>query len=118
MAYAGTTASSSLQNVPRCLLPQMSGPKATSSADSTSVMPRNSNVWFYNTSDATSVMCTPGYFTDGKGLGMRHGDLMMGVSWSSYAATAALSFWGMIGATNSSAGFNLSTDTMLTSSFT
>lgn len=118
MSYAGTTASSSLQNLPRVLIPQISGPKATSSADSTAITPRNSNLWFYNSSDATSVMCTPGYFTDGKQLGMRHGDVMMGVSWTTYSATGTYTFLGMLYSSNSTAGFNLSTDSMVSSSFT
>ena len=118
MSYAGTTAASTLQNVPRCIVPQMSGPKATSSADSTAITPRNTNLWIYNTSDATSILCTPGYFTDGKQLGMRHGDIMLGVSWTTFSSTGTYSFQGMLYSSNSTAGFNLSTDSMYSSSFT
>jgi len=118
MSYAGTTAASSLQNVPSNLIPAMSGPKATSSADSTAITPRNRSLWFYNTSDATSVLCTAGYFTDGKQLGMKHGDAMLGVSWTTFSATGSYTFLGMLYSSNSTAGFNLSTDSMVSSSFT
>jgi hypothetical protein len=107
MAYSTT-------NPPRLMIPAMGGPLA---ANSTSVAAGGA-VWYYNTADPTSQICTPGYFTNGLQLGFRHGDVVMGVSRASETLTASITFLGNLRTSNSTAGWNLTTDGMFTSSFT
>jgi hypothetical protein len=107
MAYSTT-------NPPRLTMPKMGGPLA---ANSTSVAGGGA-CWFYRSSaDLTSNLCTPGYFTNGKDLGMRPGDLIDGVVTSTESSTGYIRFSGVVATTNSSAGYNLSTDSMITSTF-
>ena len=107
MAYSTT-------NPPRLMLAAMGGPLA---ANSTSVAAGGA-VWYYNTADPTSAICTPGYFTNGKDLGFRHGDIALGVSRVSETLTAGITFQGITRTTLSTAGWNLTTDSMFTSTFT
>lgn len=112
MAYQGTTAAT--PNPPRLMNPKMGGPLA---ANSTSVG-GGGNWWHYQTSaDLTSNLATPGYFTDGNLLGMKVGDLIDGVCWTTQSATGYTRFSGVLTSTLSTAGFNLSTDSMITSTF-
>ena len=107
MAYSST-------NPPRLMIPAMGGPLA---ANSTSVAGGGA-MWAYRSSaDLTSNLCTPGYFTNGKYLGMRPGDWMIGTVTSTESSTGYLTFMGTLATTNSTAGFNLSTDGMITSTF-
>jgi hypothetical protein len=96
------------------LAPALSGPLA---ANSTSIARRGSQLWIYNTSDLSSQLCTAGYFTDGKALGMGLGDIIQGVCWTTQSSTGCVTFMGALFTTNSTAGWNLSTDTMITSTF-
>ena len=107
MAYSTT-------NPPRLMIPAMGGPLA---ANSTSVAGGGA-MWAYRSSvDLTSNLCTPGYFTNGKYLGMRPGDWLIGTVTSTESSTGYLTFMGTLSSTNSTAGFNLSTDGMITSTF-
>lgn len=85
-------------------------------ANSTSVYNRAPNVWMHLTSDGTTNMSDAGYFTNGKQLGMRHGDVLLAVCASTESSTGRLIAMGVLGTTNSSAGWNISTDSRLTSS--
>lgn len=101
-------------SMPRLMVPSMGGPLA---ANSTSVAAGGA-VWFYrSTADNTANLCTPGYFTNGKSLGMRVGDLVDGVINTTESATGYVRFSGVVTSTNTTAGFNLSTDSMITSTF-
>ena len=107
MAYSTT-------NPPRLMIAAMGGPLA---ANSTSVMSGGAN-WTYRSSvDLTSNLCTPAYFTNGKYLGMRPGDLIDGFINTTESSTGVTRFSGVLVTTNSTAGFNLSTDSMFTSTF-
>lgn len=110
MSYSGSTASS--PNPPICIMPNFSG----GAMDSTSVYARSRQIWFYNTSDPTTALSNAGYFTDGKQLGMRTGDLLMAVCASTESATGHQVAFGVLYSSNSSAGYNVSTDSRLTSS--
>ena len=115
MAYSGSTAASSLANPPSVVVTGHIGGRFA--ANSTAVA-SGRRIWLYNSSDATSLWSTPGYFTDGKTLGMNPGDLLLGVSWTTQGTTGYISVFGVLGSTNSSAGFNVSTDGTVTSTFT
>ena len=107
MAYSTT-------NPPRLMIPAMGGPLA---ANSTSVGAGGA-LWAYRSSvDQIPAVCTPGYFTNGKQLGMRVGDWIMGTVTSTESSTGFISFFGTLGSTNSTAGYNVSTDSVMTSTF-
>lgn len=112
MSYTGTTATS--PNPPRCAVPAMSGPLANSS---TSIAGRGAQLWIYNTSDGSTNLMNTGYFTDGKQLGMRLGDMLMALCWTTESATGHITVMGALITTNSTAGWNLSTGGTLTSTF-
>lgn len=114
MAYNGTTAASSVSNPPRVLLPATGLALA---ANSTSMGKRGGQVWYYCSSDGTTVWQNTAYFTDGKQLGMQLGDLLMGVSFSTESSTGHISVLGALVTTNSTAGWNLSTGGAMTSTF-
>lgn len=115
MAYSGSTASSSVANPPRLLLPATG---LTLAANSTSIAKRGGQVWYYASSDGTTVWQNAGYFTDGKALGMQLGDMLMGVSYTTESSTGHISVLGGLITTNSTAGWNLSTGGAMTSTFT
>jgi hypothetical protein len=106
MAYSTT-------NPPRLMIPAMGGPLA---ANSTSVAAGGA-FWHYNTSDGSTLMEGAGYFTNGKDLGMRNGDVLFAVSRSTESDTGHIMVIGVLGTTLSTAGWNLSTDGTLTSTF-
>jgi hypothetical protein len=110
MAYSGSTATT--PNPPICITPNVSGGKM----GSTSVYARSRQIWFYNTSDGTTAVSSPGYFTDGLYLGMRVGDLLLAVCASTESSTGYQVSIGVLGTTLSTAGWNISTDSRLTSS--
>lgn len=113
MSYSGSTATS--PNPPRLLVSAMSGPLA---ANSTSIAKRGSQLWMYNTSDNSTSVCSPGYFTDGKALGMQLGDFMLALAWSTESATGHVTVTGALVTTNSTAGWNLSTGGSVSSTST
>ena len=76
MAYSGSTALSSAANPPRCLTAGMWGSRSTSVLTSTAVL--GQGLWLYNTTDGATEMVSTTYFTDGKVLGMKEGDIVMG----------------------------------------
>jgi len=93
MAYSGTTAASSAQNPPRCVAgANMWGDRSTSVLSSSKVV--GQNLWLYNTTDGSTEIITNTYFTDGKSLGMREGDLVFG---SICTGTSATMYGGVIG---------------------
>lgn len=92
MAYAGSTAASSIANPPRCLTAGMWGARSTGCLPSSV---HGQNVWLYNTTDSSTDLCTANWFSDGKVLGMHEGDLIMGAFTTGSSAAAYI---GIIGA--------------------
>lgn len=111
MSYSGSTATS--PNPPIAMIPNIGGGPVSS----TSVYSRSRQLWFYNTSDGSTVLQNAAYFTDGKDLGFRVGDAMIAVCASTESSTGHLSVVGVLVTTNSTAGWNLSTGGTMTSSF-
>jgi hypothetical protein len=120
MAYSGTTAASSVRNPPVNLL-QILG-RYTSTASVLGATGLSGNVygggglWVYASTDGSTLIQAPGYFTDGLQLGMRVGDILFNYSASSLGTTVSNLGIGVIVTTNSTAGFNVATGAQIQSS--
>jgi hypothetical protein len=85
-------------------------------ANSTSIYGRSPGLWFYKTSDNSTNMSDAGYFSNGHYLGMKRGDLLWAVCQSTESSTGSVMSMGVLASSNSTAGFQISTDSRLTSS--
>lgn len=118
MAYSGSTASSSIANPPRRLLDGiMSNPGSTG----LSTAPENpggqgGGLWFYSSTNLTTDLVAAGFFSDGKALGMRPGDVVFGNQFSS-AGSSVTSFQGTIVSISTAGAASLSTGSLITSTF-
>ena len=114
MAYYGTTAASTDRNFPVNLLSAIGGgPKNTyagvlspTTAQSTASYVGGMGLWYYRSSDSSTLVQTAGYFTDGLALGMKTGDVMFCVHQTSYGTSPDFSI-GVIVTSNSTQGFNM-----------
>jgi hypothetical protein len=127
MAYFGTTSPSSQSNPPR----QLVAPFATNPAIVGSTMflstqgstaANNPNapggggggLWYYASTNATTDMTASNFFSDGFYLGMRPGDVVMTVSFTSLGSSVITGLGAIVsvstaGASLSTGGFNTST---------
>lgn len=110
MAYVGTTAASSVQNPPIQIARGIAGGILGSTALGT-------GLWFYTSTDGTTVMESSTYFTDGFYLGMRGGDVVLGAAAATAGSTAMLSYIGALSVCTT-AGVGLTTAGTITSTFT
>ena len=123
MAYYGTTAASTDRNPPICLTGGLAQPSrntyngvlSPTTAQSTAGYVGGGNVWYYRSSDSSTIGSSPGYFTDGLSLGMKTGDAMIYVHQSSYGTSPDLAF-GVLVSSNSTAGFNMAIGGVIQSS--
>lgn len=120
MAYSGSTAASSVANPP-VLLARGMGNQTNQSGlvvGTTSLAYGGGNgLWFYSSTDASSdIIASVTYFTDGKQLGMRNGDVILTVYASSVASTTVSMAVGVLGTTNSTNGFSIMTAGCIASS--
>lgn len=127
MAYYGSTQSSSLANPPRQLIAPFAnnapvvGSTAYLSTQGSSASYANApggnggGLWFYASTNLTTDITASNFFSDGWYLGMRPGDAVMGVQFSS-AGSSAITFLGTITSVTT-AGCNLSTGSLITSTF-
>lgn len=116
MAYSGgpsTTVASTLQNPPVNLLSVMGTLQngmakvlSPTTAASTAPYVGGCALWYYRSSDSSTLAQTAGYFTDGLALGMKTGDVMFCVHQTSYGTSPDFSI-GVIVTTDSTAGFNM-----------
>jgi hypothetical protein len=115
MAYVSSTNASSAVNVPTNLIRGLSNNSTATNACVGSVGPAGGNgLWIYHSTDASSVITqTVNYFTDGKALGMRNGDVMIAAYTSSIGSTTVLLGMGILGTTDSTAGYSLMTGSMM-----
>lgn len=121
MAYFGSTQLSSVANPPQ-LMSRPAG--ARTILGTTNLTAWSSGVtraggmqrWQYISTNLTTDMTAVGFFTDGRDLGMQVGDLITGVQYTS-AGSSFVSFQGVLTTTNSTAGFNMSTGGLMTSTF-
>lgn len=128
MSYSGASAASSLANPPRQLIAGFASNPAIvgtteflSTAGSTAAYAnapggQGGGLWYYASTNATTDLTGSNFFSDAFYLGMRAGDVVMGVQFSS-AGSSATTFLGAI-ASVTTAGANLSTGSLITSTFT
>lgn len=111
MAYSGSTAATSLANPPRMLLAAGFSAMATS----TGLLPaaalgapngQGGSLWHYCSTNTTAEVVATGFFTDGKTLGMRPGDLVLGVGFAT-SGTSGVGWMGVVSHV-SSTGVSLS----------
>jgi hypothetical protein len=108
MAYNGSTAASSIANPPILIAKGVGGGVNTLSTQGT-----GSGVWLYNSSNGSTEFMAAGYFTDGSALGMRSGDLIMGVCCTGSSANVYMGCLTVVassGANISSTGGGLSSN--------
>lgn len=127
MAYFGSTQLSSVANPPRQLIapfatnPVLSGSTQFMSTQG-STAANNANapggggggLWYYASTNATTDMTATNFFADGYYLGMRAGDIVMTVSFTSLGSSvivgqAAIVSVSTAGASLSTGSFNTST---------
>lgn len=119
MAYLGSTQATSVANPPRLLIPRMGGVPASTQL-STAVggntyREQGGAVWLYSSSHGTTQCQDTAFFTDAWYIGIRPGDLLMGVQWTTLGSSTVF-FMGAFTAV-STAGANLSTGGTVTSTF-
>lgn len=118
MAYQGTTELSSVANPPRLLIPRIGGlPNSTQLSTAVGTNPWKEQagaLWLYASSHSTEIFAT-NFFTDAKLLGMRPGDILMYVGWTTLGSTANFGI-GVIRAVSSD-GAGLTTGGSITSTF-
>lgn len=120
MAYSGSTAASSLANPPQQIAKGMGNIVNQSGAvvgSTAQPLVGGNGLWFYSSTDGSTKLQDTAYFTDGAQLGMRNGDVLIGVAASSVGSTTLTMCMGILITTNSTAGFNLSTGGTMTSTF-
>lgn len=111
MAYVGTTAGATSSNPPIQIARGLAGNIFGSSVG------WGTGMWLYHTTDASTVMEAPTYFTDAFYLGMRQQDIVMGAAACSIGSTVPVAYFGILGAVTT-AGAGLSTGGTFTSTFT
>lgn len=117
MAYSGSTAGTTLANPPRKLIEGMYGNAGTTGLTTAPGAPaaQGGALWFYCSTNATTDVVASNFFSDGKALGMRPGDVVFGVQFTS-AGSSVTTFMGAITGVSSS-GASLSTGSVMTSTF-
>lgn len=119
MAYSGTTAATSLSNPPRqVLVASMSMLVATTGLTTTPSAPggQGGGLWYYSSTNLTTDLVASGFFSDGKTLGMKPGDMVMGVQFTS-AGSSVTTFYGAITSISTAGAASLSTGSLITSTF-
>src|SRR5687767_12024551 len=98
MAYQGSTASSSVANPPRCIVPRFSGAPASTQL-STGVpsdggrSPYNTQggaVWLYASSHGSTEVQDSSFFTDAWYIGIRPGDILLGYQWTTLGSSMVM----------------------------
>lgn len=110
LTYVGTTGGSTSANPPVELAGAISGQVPNSQGLT------GAKLWFYSSTNAATDMGTTGAFSDGYPLGMRLGDVVIGVT-ATAASTAPILWLGAIGLSSAGGGANLSTQSIITSTF-
>lgn len=110
MAYSGSTQVSSLNNPPAKLVDTIGDiVNQAGAVVGSTVLPLvgGGGLWFYSSTDGTTLLQAAGYFSDGLQLGMRNGDILINVASTAVGSTTGGMGLGVLLTTNSTAGFNL-----------
>jgi hypothetical protein len=117
MAYSGSTAGTTLANPPRMLVaglantPQTTGLTTAPAASGG----QGGGLWYYCSTNATTDVTASAFFTDGYYLGMRPGDMVDVVMFTSAGSSAVYGRGPIVGVSTS--GASLSTGSFITSTF-
>ena len=110
MAYKGSTELSSVANPPIKIAGGFGG--GTNVGSTTT--PIGVSLWFHGTTDTSTGPFVANYFTDGKALGMKQGDVMIVSALNSTVSSSQVLYIGIVGAV-STAGTQLSTFSFISS---
>lgn len=111
MTYFGSTAVSTAANPPVVLVSAIGGTLPYPGVLTTSA--RGASVWFYSSTNLQTDVDDAGAFSDGGVLGMKRGDLLLGVFNGGAASTDAFPFLGILNSTESSlstAAYNITSN--------
>lgn len=92
--YVGTTAASSIANPPIEMYNSLGGQLNRPGPGSA--------MWYYNSTNTSTEVTTANFFTDGQALGMKVGDIIMGVYSTSLGSSSVIPYMGCIGAVSTS----------------
>jgi hypothetical protein len=128
MAYFGTTAASSVSNPARSLIhPFAANPVVIGSTQFLSTQgstaANNANgpggggggLWYYASTNATTDLTVANFFSDGFYLGMKAGDPIICVSFTSLGSSVQTAIGAIVSV--STAGASLTTGSLMTSTF-
>ena len=108
MAYAGTTAASTVTNPPMSLnAPALGGvnPNTTEAVN-------GRRVWLYNSTHSTTQLSDTNFFTDAYYIGMKRGDILIGTC---NTGSSVAVFVGVLGAVTTNGAALASTGGILSS---
>ncbi len=117
MAYSGTTASSSLSNPPRQIAAGFSQTPQTTGLTTAPTAPggQGGGIWYYCSTNATTDVTASNFFSDGYYIGMRPGDVVDVVMFTSAGSSVVYGRGPIVGVSTS--GASLSTGSFITSTF-
>ena len=123
MAYLGSTQATSLANPPRCLVPCFTGVPMTTQLSTavpadgagSAYQKQGGALWLYESSHGSTATMDTNFFSDAQAIGIRPGDVMIGVQWTTLGSSLVV--W--LGAFRSvtTAGAALTTGGTVTSTF-
>lgn len=118
MAYSGSTAATSLVNVPRCMVPAMSAVPNTTGLTTGShhQSQQGGQLWFYSSTNKTTDLFVANFFSDGKALGMKPGDVVFANSFTSAGSSVVSMIGSVTGVTTS--GATLAAGSKISSTYT
>lgn len=118
MSYSGSTAGTTLANPPRKVADGIVTLHATTGLSTAPTAPgaQGGALWTYTSTNLTTDVTASNFFSDGKNLGMRPGDIVIGSQFSSAGSSVQL-FIGVITGVSTD-GASLSTGSVITSTFT
>lgn len=108
MAYSGTTAASSVTNPPQLLAKSLGG-----RANTTSTGGSGGGLWYYASTNGTTEAQAANFFSDAYYIGMKIGDVVIGVS---NTGSSTQLWMGVMGAISTAGGTFASTGSVYSSS--
>lgn len=117
MSYSGSTASSSVSNPPKLLVGQVASIPETTGLSTTAAQQsqQGGQIWYYSSTNKTTDIFVSNFFSDGKRLGMRPGDIVFANSFTS-AGSSVVSMIGVITGVSTS-GATMASGAQITSTY-
>lgn len=129
MSYFSSTLGSTTSNPPRqifgpiaqtAIVPGTAQTLTTQGSTATNVPSGaggGGSLWYYASTNLTTDLVAAGFFSDGGALGMRAGDMVMGVQLSGSAGSSLVTFYGAVTQITTAGAASLSTGSLVTSTF-